>query len=824
MKRSFVVFLILLAAASICNGREIVVNSIADSGAGTLRWALQTARSGDVVTFDPVVFSPTNPATILPQSELPSIGRPRRRITIDASNAGVIIDGSNVPGELANGLQIYTDDCVVMGLQIMNFASCGIIVGGGSRNVIGGDRSFGAGPIGQGNLLAHNAFGIDLCSGGSGNVITGNIIGTDATLQEILGHRYFGIYIEDGISHTIIGPNNYLAYNHIGIGVDGSQATGNAIFENTFLKIDTVFISLRGGANGQLAAPFVGFADPSSGLVRGSACPNCTVQIYTFDEKGISAFEGAVVADDCGKFVLTKEAPLNGDLTIATATDIQGNTSELSNAMGGSVTRIQVESAFSSSRLPTFPSAELYDNHIGVFFNRLYHAYGEPGAFPDHVLDSSHILGLGAKKARFSINSSEYQRVDWSKPELSIDPDHDVFIADLAEAGVALTLVMSFWDTESISDDRTVPTPRFKTEGEIERYLDFVRFVVGHFEDRIERYEIWNEPSLPDESIQSIEVQDYLRLVKRVVPVIRDVYPGAKIVVGGTHSLIDEDSQQYLYQILISGLMPLVDVVSWHPMYGSSPECDWGREYYFDYPAIVRDIKSVALAHGFRGEFVADEIHWCTHDLPSTTWPTYSEMTSAKYYLRGTLMNLGLDVSVTQILLPDKPTLLDALRNLNTVMSAHESIDMPVEINIETDDSVATCSFRYPNGDRVLAIWTDGIAQDEDPGIPATIAFPNLAAGAVTGIDLLHGLEQELVFEIDGEDTVVRDLLVKDYPILIRFSDVTFGPGYVETVGDGFHQLGEPCVDTASDRDGDGVPNDEDFCSDWLGSAAASGC
>ena len=143
---------------------------------------------------------------------------------------------------------------------------------------------------------------------------------------------------------------------------------------------------------------------------------------------------------------------------------------------------------------------------------------------------------------------------------------------------------------------------------------------------------------------------------------------------------------------------------------------------------------------------------------------------------------------------------------------------------MEYTGPVAYCSFRYPNGDRVLAIWTDGIAQDEDPGVSATITFPGLSAGSVAGIDVLHGFEQELVFEVDGEDMIIRDLLVKDYPILIRLSDVTMGPDYQETVGDGFHQLGGPGAGTGSDRDGDGVPDDEDFCPDWPGSAKTSGC
>jgi hypothetical protein len=125
-------------------------------------------------------------------------------------------------------------------------------------------------------------------------------------------------------------------------------------------------------------------------------------------------------------------------------------------------------------------------------------------------------------------------------------------------------------------------------------------------------------------------------------------------------------------------------------------------------------------------------------------------------------------------------------------MAGHQAVDMPVEIDIDHDGPVAYCSFRYLNGDRMLAVWTDGIAQDDDPGVPATITFPGLVAGNVTGIDVLHGFEQEVVFEIDDGSTIVRDLLAKDYPILIRLSDVSFGPGYREIDGDGFHRLGGP--------------------------------
>ena len=160
-------------------------------------------------------------------------------------------------------------------------------------------------------------------------------------------------------------------------------------------------------------------------------------------------------------------------------------------------------------------------------------------------------------------------------------------------------------------------------------------------------------------------------------------------------------------------------------------------------------------------------------------------------------------------------------------MSGNESINMAVELDVDFEP-VAYCAFRFSDGDRMIAIWTDAIAVDDDPGVPATITFPGLTAGTVTGIDVLHGFEQELVFDTDGNDTVIRHLLVKDYPILIRLSDVTMGPNYEETVGDGFHRIGDidavPSSAGGSDRDGDGVPDDKDFCPDWPGSSETSGC
>jgi len=71
-----------------------MVTTTNDSGPGSLREALEAAQAGDTILFDPAVFPPTAPATIYLTNALPGIWQ--GQITIDAANAGVILDGSRI--------------------------------------------------------------------------------------------------------------------------------------------------------------------------------------------------------------------------------------------------------------------------------------------------------------------------------------------------------------------------------------------------------------------------------------------------------------------------------------------------------------------------------------------------------------------------------------------------------------------------------------------------------------------------------------------------------------------------------------------------------
>ena len=67
-------------------------------------------------------------------------------------------------------------------------------------------------------------------------------------------------------------------------------------------------------------------------------------------------------------------------------------------------------------------------------------------------------------------------------------------------------------------------------------------------------------------------------------------------------------------------------------------------------------------------------------------------------------------------------------------------------------------------------MWNDGIATDEDPGISTTLRLPSFAGQSAVGIDLLHSLVQPLVMEDEGQALLIRNLRVKDYPLLVQVS------------------------------------------------------
>jgi len=806
-------------------GKTITVTSTADSGPGTLRQAITDAEAYDLIIFDASIFPPETPATIALSAELPELSQ--GNLTIDASNAGVILDGHEAQGERVNGLTIRSDGNTIRGLQIIGFKNNGIALHAGQDNTIGGSRSLGAGPLGQGNLISSNEWGISLAAGASFNLISGNYIGTDESGKKAwgnlsggifldgafnnqlvdnlvssngggsgigiiggstknvlhdniigadadgtgaLGNAGAGIALQSGASENVIGPNNIIANNGVsGVEVRDPNSVGNTITQNSIHDNLGCSIETWNEGNNELATPLITEFDLAAGTTRGIACNGCIIEVFSDSGSDGKHFEGQIIANSSGFFELDKKSAFRDIHLTATATDRSGNTSRLSAPTVSGSTVLQQGNTLSLTRLISKASNEIVDNRIGGAWHSLWQVFDLTNSNPVEMRYG--ILTPGFKRFRVSFNGNEEQMIDWSKPEFSVDPSLDEFITTLTENDIKITFILTFWDTATYPGGAGAPCPRFKEEEDIQRYLDYVNFIVRNYKDRIQNYEIWNEPDVSN-CPQSIEVDDYINLVKRVTPIIRKEYPNAKIHVGGTTGLDSPASQDYLFGIIKSDIMELVDVVSWHPFFGTSPE--YHPEYYYNYPSLIQEIKNTASGHGFTGEYQADEMNWRPHRDPDSDHPwTYSQIVTAKYYTRGIVMNLGMDVGTTVVPIPQyRPVAFPTVRNLSTVMAGAKPANMAVEIQSEAT-GILGYGFSLPDGDMLFALWTDGVAVDDDPGVRTTLSFQNISAQELAGIDVLHGFEQQLIASVEDGNLVVHDLLVKDYPIILLLKNVT---------------------------------------------------
>ncbi len=213
-----------------------------NAGSGTLRDCLQNAASDDVILFDATVFPSAAPQSIMLMSQLPEITADR--LVIDASNAGVILNGSAMSqgsglvvlgqGNLLSGngdTGAWVHGAGTTGNRFLgNFVGTdvtgriarpnywGIVVShSATDSVIGGSTASTR------NLVSGNATaGIQLQNTISGNRVQGNDIGVDSTGALALGNRW-GVYLMLGAHDNVIGGVATADRNVI----SGNRAPGN---------------------------------------------------------------------------------------------------------------------------------------------------------------------------------------------------------------------------------------------------------------------------------------------------------------------------------------------------------------------------------------------------------------------------------------------------------------------------------------------------------------------------------------------------------------------------------------------------------------------
>ncbi|MFC1656587.1 hypothetical protein ACFL14_01295 [Patescibacteria group bacterium] len=449
----------------------------------------------------------------------------------------------------------------------------------------------------------------------------------------------------------------------------------------------------------------------------------------------------------------------------------------------------QTGNAQEITQFQTKTSEELEDNKIGIGLGTYYREDANQVRstfYLDSYGDNPELVySHGFKWLRISFDdwvgdALDWQNVETGLGEYSIDPergitsdekysgktyssthpDIDEVISDYSNNGTTIVLGLNVGNEENHGD-----VSRFRNNDELERYSNYVRFMVNHFKGKIEYYEIWNEPG--GEGVEA----DYINLIKHIVPIIREEDPEAKIVIGALAGEWVNNypgygeyerysiSADYIKEFLGSDIAPIIDAISWHPFYGTKPD----DPYYQNYPQIIEEIKEFAFSNGFNGEYLAEELSWKTYLEENESGKSFSEAVAKKYYARAIIMHRGLDLTVSSIIRASG--LLEIIPNICTIMAGATPADFPIEIQSPAEN-IESYTFSLSNGDKLIALWTDGVAVDDDSGVSADLTFDGLSGKEVVAVDVLKGYQQDIV--VNGDK--IKNLTVRDYPLMLKIT------------------------------------------------------
>ena len=402
---------------------------------------------------------------------------------------------------------------------------------------------------------------------------------------------------------------------------------------------------------------------------------------------------------------------------------------------------------------------------------------------------------LGTKWVRMNYWESIFQ---WcyvepnEKGKYYIDPRADQAVTETVKKGANIIMGLSngnwLYDAKAprknyvIRDwveqhSQRLPSLPTKSPEALQGFVNYTRFMVRHFRDRVKCFEIWNETYG--------DVREYMKLVKATAPVIRQECPECTIML--SIGAFGPPELEFIKSCLDEGAGSLVDAIGFHLFY----DTELDSEHYTTYPQRVRKLKSYAEAHGFKGEHMATENNWTIFPTLGRIYSHGGEMRQTKSILRSFVTTLGLGVYVfyCETWNTSFPWNLGLFRNtfasnpLSTVMPEaayyafrtlatvmEEALPTQVEVSFGSRQSdYETYAFRKPSGEVMVSVALAGSVSDGPaPRRKTTLSIQNLKARKISVIDLLNGFEQGLKWEQKGSEIVVPDLNVPDYPIMIR--------------------------------------------------------
>jgi len=307
-------------------------------------------------------------------------------------------------------------------------------------------------------------------------------------------------------------------------------------------------------------------------------------------------------------------------------------------------------------------------------------------------------------------------------------------------------------------------------------YLKFVEYMVNHFKDRVEYFEISNEW----DGWHGKGVEWYKNsILKPTLEFMRNIAPDIKIALGAPCGFKTEE----ILSCLEDGVAEKINGIGWH-------SADTPASGYYN---IIREFRKECERRGFKGDYFVNEIYAGAAYPPGPIQGNIfrrTDMGEAKWYIKSMVGHACLNImsgpchvhftgfphpqSVCRTTVPSqyiapsqpKPSYY-AIRNASTAMDDFREADFSVEF---AGDKPEIVKFTLENGGKdklMVAVFLDVPVADTvtEYKTSLTVYAGDIASASV--VDVFNGTQQELnINAIDG-GAVVEDIFIKDYPLFI---------------------------------------------------------
>jgi len=434
----------------------------------------------------------------------------------------------------------------------------------------------------------------------------------------------------------------------------------------------------------------------------------------------------------------------------------------------------------------------LHSRGAGVTVSSTHLGYGMDRFTQDMLWPIQYDLGFKWTRVGYDMSALQWAYVEREKGVLAVDPHTDAAITEAVEHGIEVVVVLDKGNWLHAPEPRVPqrtrelmetyynrpPWPDSDVSPEyFEAWLNYVRYMVRHFKDRVRYFEVWNEWPV---GLQNVD--GYCRLAGPTARVIREEYPEARIVLNSTSGVYTCDIN--FIAACVEKMHGLFNVVGFHPFYNAEPQ------RIRKYPEQIAELRQRLAEVGFDGEIMATEWSWFAPYPPADRDAQhFTEMQKAKIAARFMTTNVALgipsfwnetfqthmtsrDVSLLRNTFsadPISPTqpqpIYYVLRTLSTALEDVKPAKVKVEFSPGHED-LELYALKRGNGDLVIAVWLAGEAVDDASREHVTdISVPVGDRNAAFGIDTLNGTRHEL--KVSPNSGTLDGIRIRDWPFII---------------------------------------------------------